>query len=175
MKLHIIGDAVGIPHYSRYETGAIPPSYLTDMRYMLYYHDDCDGVIITAPDAATLVDRARIRQSTPVLAIGKGLLSCAKIPGPTPDAPETIVLRTGSQPQEWFGTETIERKLVATIDGKHAAKHRLPISGITMAQHGAIYDPEDHPFLVGIGWYPEADDPIWLAFIDAVVSKRSYV
>ena len=170
MKLHIIGDSVGVPHCPLYETRTVSSTILTDPRYMLYYHDDCDGVIITAPDATTLVDRARIHQSTPVLAIGKGLLSCAGAPGPGSDTSETIVLRTGSQPQKWFdNAETIERTLTATIDGKHAAKHRLPISGITTAQHGAIYDPEDHPFLVGIGWYPEADDPIWLAFLDAVV------
>lgn len=136
------------------------------MRYLVYYHDECDGIIVTAPDAKGIVDRARSK-TIPLLAVGKGLLSCASPAGPAGSG--TIILRTGSRPQEWFsGAEMIKRSLNSTIDSAHASKYRLPLSGMTLEQHGAIYDLEDHPFLVGIGWFPEADDPIWLAFCRAV-------
>lgn len=173
MQVHIVGDPEHIPDGLQCKTSTISSTLLTDMRYMLYYHDECNGVIVTDSGATTLIDRARICKTTPVLAIGNGLLSCARVPGPVPSDSQTVVLRTDSRPQGWFkGAKTVERTLVATIDGEHAAANRLPISGMTVAGHAAIYDPEFHPFLVGVGWRPEVDDPIWLAFLRAV--KENY-
>ena len=180
MDICIVGERCGLSAQFRQVDAVI----LDDPRYMLFYHDESRGIIVTDADAASIVARAREKKK-PCLAIGTGILSMLqssfqdssvnrRLPMghilATEDRPQTIILREGSRVQQWFhGTETIERHLACALDGAQAAKERLPLSGLTEQRHGAIYDlePEDHPFFVGIAWIPEKTDPVLHAFLAA--------